>query len=574
MSDENPSNRKEEEREKDVMKNNHRYNNEKAEKNMKKGCVTYSIFKMGIISVLILIFINIFYIKAKNSYYKFKYLPNEILDYYIENPANDIEISIPIYIEVNDFEFRDLGEAVRIQLENRIRKSSILVQWRPIIKIVDDIENINGIDCPIEESSGFNRSVFNMRLLLSDEVAIYIDPTRHYSELYYTRETVTSNDLPYFIAQMIYDHAFINELDNLGLDNFFEVHESLSDAKSSGKLNKQEKQESSSVSTTSTESEGEDESEEQEQNKIYSHYYVPSQYFNTSSNSVKKEGIDKVDERNSITVKFIKLSEDSIKWEINDAIELFFKQFKKDLEWFTEIKIEIVEISNSTNNNNNNFTTEENLELENEIERVDNYPSEFFQLNDLTSYYKETFKNNSNTIHFLIYPFSNNVDILKDLKVDGTDIYSLSENTFISVPFWGGIYFSHLRYSQDKIFTVNDLRDAIDSCKESVLNYFKFPGVNLIPKQRILMELRSKTVDNLVLLSYELFKIRKHIFNNYDNLYSDKELKIIPNTMINAVNSCLNNRKESIDSLKEMNWFHAYKKSVESLVSLTDYKDI
>ncbi|OWB70126.1 hypothetical protein B5S33_g2714 [[Candida] boidinii] len=573
MSDEYTSNRKDEEKDKYATKNSHSDSNGKAEKKMKRESVTYTIFKMGIISALLFIFINIFYIKAKNSYYKFKYLPNEILDNYIENPTNDIEIKIPIYIEANDFQFKDLGEAVRIQLENRIRKSSILVQWRPIIRIIDDIENIEGNDCPIEESAGFNGSVFSMRLLLSDEVAIYIDPTRHYGELYYTRETVTSNDLPYFIAQMVYDHVFINELDNLGLDNFFEVHESLSNSKSSKSLNRQEKQEPS-VSTTVPKRGGQSgEQEQQEQNEIYSHYYVPSQYFNTSSNSVKKDVINKIDERNSITVKFIKLSEDNIKWEINDAIELFFKKFKKDLEWFTEIKIEIIERSNN-NNTRNSLTAEENLKLENEIEQADNYPSEFFQLDDLTLYYKETFKNNSNNIYFLIYPFSNNVDILKGLNVDGTDIYSQSENTFISVPFWGGIYFSHLRYSQDKIFTVNDLKDAIDSCKESVLNYFKFPGVNLIPKQRILMELRSKTIDNLVLLSYELFKIRKHVFNNYDDIYSDKELKIIPNQLINTVNSCLSIRKESIDSLKEMNWFHAYKKSVESLASLRDYKEI
>lgn len=573
MSDEYTSNRKDEEKDKYTMKNSHSNSNGKAEKKMKRESVTYTIFKMGIISALLFVFINIFYIKAKNSYYKFKYLPNEILDNYIENPTNDIEIKIPIYIEANDFQFKDLGEAVRIQLENRIRKSSILVQWRPIIRIIDDIENIEGNDCPIEESAGFNGSVFSMRLLLSDEVAIYIDPTRHYGELYYTRETVTSNDLPYFIAQMVYDHVFINELDNLGLDNFFEVHESLSNSKSSKSLNRQEKQEPSLSTTVPKRGDQSGEQEQQEQNEIYSHYYVPSQYFNTSSNSVKKDVINKIDERNSITVKFIKLSEDNIKWEINDAIELFFKKFKKDLEWFTEIKIEIIERSNN-NNTRNSLTAEENLKLENEIEQADNYPSEFFQLDDLTLYYKETFKNNSNNIYFLIYPFSNNVDILKGLNVDGTDIYSQSENTFISVPFWGGIYFSHLRYSQDKIFTVNDLKDAIDSCKESVLNYFKFPGVNLIPKQRILMELRSKTIDNLVLLSYELFKIRKHVFNNYDDIYSDKELKIIPNQLINTVNSCLSIRKESIDSLKEMNWFHAYKKSVESLASLRDYKEI
>ncbi|GMM33680.1 hypothetical protein DASC09_010050 [Saccharomycopsis crataegensis] len=135
----------------------------------------------------------------------------KISNFLSEDPIRDIHFEIPIFITSYDkFKFLDLAEATQVQLDYKLGQLDLNFQGyrfslinNPYIEEIGDYQYAKSIR---------ENQLYEIRLFLGESDAIYTDPFQNFAVLYHTMETINSNDLPYFITQLIINSFFSDEL--------------------------------------------------------------------------------------------------------------------------------------------------------------------------------------------------------------------------------------------------------------------------------------------------------------------------------------------------------------------------
>lgn len=133
------------------------------------------------------------------SYFKI----SSTIEHYRLNPLSDLSYTIPIFYD-SELQFPDLPEAANIQIKGRLEKEASLVD----VSFSFTNTEVQSFDYP-----DYPQDVLFLNMHISDNNALYISDVHSYCELYYNIETVNSNDLPYFVTQLLVDSAFKDELE-------------------------------------------------------------------------------------------------------------------------------------------------------------------------------------------------------------------------------------------------------------------------------------------------------------------------------------------------------------------------
>ncbi len=388
-----------------------------------------------------------YFIKAYNQYIRYLYLPEDQVRHFIEHPLSDVSINVSTYYACPDFRFPDLTEAVNIQLRGRLEeKEHIALEY-----------NLSFIDGDYDTFNEDKYSPFTLfiRLLLSDQNAIYVDGIRSYAELYYVLSAVETNDLPFFVTQLLADYCFKDELEHYAEGSLIKV------------------------------------------------YYQPTNHFNyIHEDFLFNDRIRQLltEPLQNITIKFILVGSDQYTWDFEDALQNISPYLHRLDELFN-FNIDVTRVPVESLNETQTY--------------IDNrFPIELTDLPGLAKVYNETRNDGPNTIHLVMYPFSLANNTIRTKVVDSKEIYSNSENTFFEIEHWGTVYFSHSPTKHPAHFLSQDLNDCIWSYLESIMDYLGFPSENMSPAMRLEMWERILVVNYLTYFSDILLIIENNLDHN------------------------------------------------------------
>ncbi|ODV87885.1 hypothetical protein CANARDRAFT_26073 [[Candida] arabinofermentans NRRL YB-2248] len=448
------------------------------------------------------------HLKIHNYYIKSRYLPMEALTFYVERPLDDVTIRIPIYFKSVDFPFPDLIDSLKVQLREKLHKNEQLA-----MNLEFDMRYVES-ETDITSDDFFNDNALLISLILNDKNGIYVDGSEGFAELYYSLEAVVTNDLPFFVTQLILDHCYRKELEFYSIDNFVKLIEA-----GTGK-------------------------------QSVLHY-----------DSLTKNEMNGF-EKQKIHLRYCMLGGE-INWDIKEAIEEYARSILDALSDYYDFTIE-----------EENSTYFEN----NELQYIDEYfPIELSDLPSLPNFYKEVqlrkAENDEKSIYLTFYPFSAGGDAIKNKSVDDTEIYSDYENTYLQIKNWGSIYFGHWKRSsepEDELVSLkaNNLKDCIWSFNECILDTLGVPNENMAPKLRVEMFRRIKIVKNLTMFSYKLSMVVRWL---------DENDYYITNHIVDAILECFSMREEILNLLKTHDLGKGLKQSmklVENVESLIKHMNI
>lgn len=138
-----------------------------------------------------------------------------------ENPLRDIMFDIPIYLSEQDgFTFKDLHLATQIQLDAEIQR----LYKEKINSTIFDGKQLGSSDTVSNHNyfvENYNFRIldhavdnaYEVKVVLHPEGSIHIDNFERIAYVYYPKETLHNNDLPYLVTQTILFHFFGDEVD-------------------------------------------------------------------------------------------------------------------------------------------------------------------------------------------------------------------------------------------------------------------------------------------------------------------------------------------------------------------------
>lgn len=129
-------------------------------------------------------------------------LPTEYINHLHNNNQDDIHLVIPVYIKSDTYRFPDIHDAVQVQINHMLASKPMKVQWS--LQIL-----------PYEESK-VTDSDYVVSLLLDEFVGFTIPYASKETVVFYNDEVVTSNDLPFYVAQTLIEHTFEPEWSEFG----------------------------------------------------------------------------------------------------------------------------------------------------------------------------------------------------------------------------------------------------------------------------------------------------------------------------------------------------------------------
>ncbi|QPG76585.1 hypothetical protein FOA43_003976 [Brettanomyces nanus] len=403
-------------------------------------------------------------VKLFNYYIQTRYLSPKVLRHFIETPVRDVSIKVPSHYECPNFRFPDIVKAIEIQLEGRLRtKEQVTLRF--------GLEFQQGAQEEFDEDLYNNNSLF-VRMLLSDQDAIYVDGARNYAELYYTLQSVESNDLPFFATQLLTEYCFREELIHYSEDSFIKVL-----------------------------------------------YDNDTNFSFIHADFVENDQIRRLmnDFPVNITLKFALLGCGLFEWDIDDAmVEIMPYMNELSNLFHFEVQTECIELSSKPD-------SEEYVD--------EKFPKTLTDLPGLAKFYKDSLNDDSNTIHLVLYPFALAGDSIINKTVDLKEIYSPTENTFLKLQDWGSIYFSHSPKIDSSHFTADKLHDCMWSFTEATMDFLNFPNDNMAPILRMEMFERIITINYLFYYSDLLFTVEKWIDENSSTYINGKLVDAVIKTL-------------------------------------------
>ncbi|AGO12655.1 AaceriADR180Cp [[Ashbya] aceris (nom. inval.)] len=125
------------------------------------------------------------------------HLPAQYIEQLRNNKSGDLHMVIPVYLRSPSHKFPDLHDAVQAQVNHVLKKQDKKVEWS--LQVL-----------PYEESVDLNKEYTVS--LLPDSTSGFILPFGSRETLvYYDKDTIRQNDLPFFIAQTLVEHTFEHE---------------------------------------------------------------------------------------------------------------------------------------------------------------------------------------------------------------------------------------------------------------------------------------------------------------------------------------------------------------------------
>ena len=389
------------------------------------------------------------------------YLPLEVLNHYIERPLSDVELVVPVHF-FNEFTLPDLYETIDIQVEARMREEfSTLPDFK--------IQLLNG-DRDEYNHGGYPKDELFVGSVLSSSNGIHIDGARNFAEQYYTLESLDNNDFPFFLTQLLIDHCFRDEIEKYTPDSFYKVNDGKAD-------------------------------NEEHFNLIHADYM---------DHPIVKAMIDGTDgEPAKVKLKFYVVASDLINLNLEfTVLNTILPRFDKFRD-FVQFEVSI----------QNLLTVDP--DVPSDLHYIDDkFPRELTDLPLLSQLYESTVEHDdNNTVHFVFYPFPQGGERIKAKVVDGNDIYSETENTFLNIDNWGSVYFSHIPEAPEVdaeeiklAFSVRQLEDCMWSFMESLLDGLGVPCDSLAPSVRLTVWKRYLCVQNIVHFSTKLAKVRSILY--------------------------------------------------------------
>lgn len=135
-------------------------------------------------------------------------LPINYINSLHESKFQDVHMVIPVYIKSSVYRFPDLHTAVQTQINYLLDSKPQLIPWS--LQVLPYDEDI------IADANTRNVSYHVIDLVLDNDVGLYISRDADETIVFFSDETVVSNDLPFFIAQTVVEYTFKLEFTRLG----------------------------------------------------------------------------------------------------------------------------------------------------------------------------------------------------------------------------------------------------------------------------------------------------------------------------------------------------------------------
>lgn len=415
-----------------------------------------------------------FFTLPANYYIRAWYLPTEILDHYIENILSDVSFVVPVYFE-STLLFPDLGEAVDIQVDSRMHN-----EFFSLLNYT--LQLIPGTNSEYQNGAYPKDDVF-VNCLLSKDNAIHVDGAESYAELYFNLEGVDANDVPFFMTQLLVDHCFRDEVQKYAPDNFYKLDSTTTGQKQDSGL--------------------------QDEGKFH---LVHADFM--SSNilaALLRSGSHKIKVRAEIHV----VGATVFSIDMEKAIEEYMQPLFEMLSDFFDLDIVVHNLGMEDS------TPHERLNQTGDLL----FPSELVNLPVIWDLYQRTKLESAQTdticVNMLFYPFFQGGELIKEISIDASPIYSDHENTYLTVEEWGSIYFSHILYDSSKSVSKQHLKDCVWSFNENLLDALGVPNGNMAPA------VRTKIFKRYMVMQY---------FTYYSSLLNELRNIISWNTISEAAN--------------------------------------
>ncbi|GCE97887.1 GPI transamidase component [Zygosaccharomyces mellis] len=147
-------------------------------------------------------------------------LPIEYIHALHEDKLQDIHMVIPVYIKCDTYRFPDLHEAVQVQVNSLLNSKNQNVPWSLQLMPYDakKLQDSN-------TSKGADYHVVN--LVLDGFVGFSLAYDAKETTVFFDDSSVITNDLPFFIAQTVVEHAFELEWSELSSEKSLKATNSM-----------------------------------------------------------------------------------------------------------------------------------------------------------------------------------------------------------------------------------------------------------------------------------------------------------------------------------------------------------
>lgn len=399
-------------------------------------------------------------------YIQRSYIPDHILDHYIQNPLQDVSLKIPVRYDV-PFKFVDIEEAVDIQAFARFHD-----EFNTLVNVT--IELIKSSEVEYHEGLYPESEIF-INCKLSDLNALQVDGYNNYGELYFTLETVNQNDLPFFFTQIVIDHCFKNEIEKYSPDSFYKIQNLKDD----------------------------------------DYYFV---HEDEIDQPIITELLNKnYTEQFELILHYHVVYSDLIDFDIKTAILQHTIKILNEAPNFFKLSIYF-----------DNITTEDLKNIENDDE-FDINLSQISILPCIKNILKNAaFDDNSNKqhVHFIFHPVTLHDETFEKLASVGLNIDS-SDSNFILAGNWSSVYFPLLEeLNEDGKYEISDKMTSAAFWRfdEALLDSIGIPDENLSPHIRIEAFKRFMTIQNLTKLSSLLFNLKRKLKKDNLSVWKIKEI--------------------------------------------------
>lgn len=388
-----------------------------------------------------------------NYYNRWRYVPLEVLDHYIKNPLGDVSVHIPVYYD-SDMKFPDLPEVVDIQVNSRM-----IHDFYTLLNYTIDL--IPGSKIAYSQGIYSDEDMF-INLVLSDVNAIQVDGARNYGELYFNLDGVDSNDLPFFLTQLLVDHCFSNEINKYSPDSFYKVSIPNATGGPSG-------------------SGGVDEA----------YFLQHSDYMN---HRVIRQLVEKAtDEPIAVNIHVYVVGADVFDMSLQDTFDQSILPLFAQFPDYFSLNISVIDLT---------LRDPETYQEQSYVDDV--FPEELSDLPLLKEIYLSTLDTDDDSgavrVNFVFYPYLQGGDRIKEKTIENTPLYSQHENTYLKIGDWGSLYFAHFPVEEDVVqaISIDQLQDCVWSFNEALLDILGFPNDVLAPSLRVNTFRRYMVVQNIV----------------------------------------------------------------------------
>ncbi|CCE65178.1 hypothetical protein TPHA_0K00440 [Tetrapisispora phaffii CBS 4417] len=169
---------------------------------------TYYSRKVSILTIIVLyLLVGVPAWYKLTSIFRVK-LPVHYIQSLNDNKFQDVHMVLPIFIKSTIYKFPDIDKAVQTQINYLLDEQKQVIPWSLQVSQYDDEL--------MESAKKHNSSYHVVELILDDAVGLVLSEDEDKTIIFFDDESVITNDLPYFIAQTVVEHAF--KLENESLD--------------------------------------------------------------------------------------------------------------------------------------------------------------------------------------------------------------------------------------------------------------------------------------------------------------------------------------------------------------------